>query len=142
MAEQGRRRWVPFGVGALVLLGALAFVASLTVPSLLNGGDDGQDVTVIDQYRGVPPGVAEDADRGAVVSTDPAQILVHTSGSSTCPLVPQSIEVNGVDLVITVATGLPDDTACTADLVPTTTVIAVPDGVDAAEIGQVTLVDG
>lgn len=143
MAQQRRRAWVPITVGVLVVIAAVVLVAWLMRPSFLFGEDDGaQDVTILDQYQGLPPGVEEGtADRGAVVSTDPAQILVYTSGSSTCPLVPQTIEVNGVDLVITVATGLPEDTACTADLVPTTTVVQVPDGLDAAEIGEVTLVD-
>ncbi|MGN8244391.1 hypothetical protein ACTHAM_001294 [Cellulomonas soli] len=136
-----RRRWVL--VGGVVLVAIAAVVLWLTRASFLLGDDSAQEVTVLDQYTGLPPGVEEGAaDRGAVVSVDPAQILVYTSGSSTCPLVPQTYEVNGVDVVITVATGLPEDTPCTADLVPTTTVVQVPDGLDAADIGKVTLVDG
>jgi hypothetical protein len=64
---------------------------------------------------------------GASRTTDPSLIYVITFGSSTCPM------IAGPDAVATGASAVeitfPEATAaaCTADLVPATTVVALPD---------------
>lgn len=82
---------------------------------------------------GLPEGVAEPpagAVAGASRTTDPSLIYVITFGSSTCPMVADP------DAVATGAAGadeveitFPEPTggACTADYVPATTVVALPE---------------
>lgn len=60
---------------------------------------------------------------------DDGELLVVTWGSSRCPQLPVSVEVESGVLVVTTAMYLPGG-PCTRDMVPTTSVVAVPDGVD------------
>ncbi|GAA3801370.1 hypothetical protein [Cellulomonas soli] len=146
MAQQGGRRWVLIGLGVVVALGVVVLVSWLTRPSFLFGQDsDGpHEAEIVEQYAGLPPGVeVDETGRGAFVDTAASQIVVYTSGSSTCPVVPTTIEVvDDTDVVITLAVDAPPDSACTADYVVTTSVIALPGGLAASDVGDVTLVDG
>ncbi|MBD8079355.1 hypothetical protein IF651_09850 [Cellulosimicrobium arenosum] len=83
--------------------------------------------------RGLPPGVDGPADggTGAAWSAEPGLLYVVTSGSSTCPLVAEpDASVREGEVVVTFE-DLPDG-PCTMDYVPTTSVVAVPDEVDAS----------
>jgi hypothetical protein len=137
VAEQAGRRWVPFALAGLAVVVIALGLVWWVGPGF--SGDDGQ-VEVLDQYDGPPTGVTPDASgQGAVVVGD--EVHVYTSGSSTCPLLPTNVEVDGTDLLVTV--GVEDEDApCTADYVVTTSVIAVPDGVDPADVSSVSVVNG
>lgn len=82
---------------------------------------------------GLPEGVAEPpagAVAGASRTTDPSLIYVITFGSSTCPMVADPDAVaTGAAGAAEVEITFPEPTggACTADYVPATTVVAVPE---------------
>lgn len=145
-APRPGRRWLPVVLGVVLVLGVVVLVSWLTRPSFLFGEDTSgpHEVVVIGQYAGLPTGVeADETGRGAFVDTEADQIVVYTSGSSSCPLVPTTIEVvDGTDLVITLAIDAPPDSACTSDYTPTTSVLALPRDLAASDVGAITLVDG
>ena len=84
--------------------------------------------------RGLPEGVLEmpmDARSGAAWAAEDGFLYVFTIGSSSCPTLAEgeaSVAEGGV-----VVTLVPPSTEgmCTTDMAATTTVVAVPDGVDA-----------
>ncbi|GAA4728108.1 hypothetical protein GCM10023216_19220 [Isoptericola chiayiensis] len=121
----GTRRWLPMRLAiiALVVLVAL-LVAILARP--------GQQELVLETYRGLPAAAEEDP---AAVDLEPGWVLgedgrlaVYAVGSSTCPWTPTSVTADGDR--VTVALEIVDGPQCTADLVPTTHVVALPSGVD------------
>ncbi|TGO06518.1 hypothetical protein SERN_0710 [Serinibacter arcticus] len=98
--------------------------------------------------RGLPSGVEEaPADSAAGVGWNEAgdALYVVTFGSSSCPLVPQTVEQAGGGLEITLAAA--GGAVCTMDIVPTYATVAPPSGVasDApvtavlGDLGQVTV---
>jgi len=98
--------------------------------------------------RGLPSGVEEaPADTAAGVGWNEAgdELLVVTFGSSSCPLVPQSVEQSNGGLEITLAPA--GGAVCTMDMVPTYATVPPPSGVasDApvtavlGDLGQVTV---
>ncbi|UZN03913.1 hypothetical protein [Cellulomonas sp. S1-8] len=80
-------------------------------------------------FPGAPDGVEGD---GTTVHAgdDPRQLLVVTFGSSTCPVLPTDVmwdataEVLQIELTDNEAYA---DRACTMDMAPTTSVVALPD---------------
>jgi len=77
------------------------------------------------------PGAPEGATEGetAVVAGDDARHLqVVTYGSSTCPVLPTDITWDADAQTVSITLTGPDTTdVCTMDLVPTTSVVALPD---------------
>jgi hypothetical protein len=84
---------------------------------------------------------------GIAWTSDASLIYVITLGSSTCPVIAEPEASGDASGVLVTFVPIPEDTVCTADLVPTTTVVALPDGigedvdltVDLDEIGSATL---
>ena len=139
--DKGRRRLVR-AVIAVVLL--LLVVASLVILYVVTSRDATEPPTgtaepttsapdegpVLEQYSGLPAG-AEPGETGAVVNTLDGTIHVFTTGSSSCPEVPTGVVVDGDEIVVTVdgdRTG-----PCTADVVPTTSVVAIPEDYQGVE---------
>lgn len=81
---------------------------------------------------GLPDGVTPPDDSGspgAGWAPDDGLLYVVTFGSSTCPVVAEP-EATLAGSTLTVAVGATSDGPCTMDLVPTTSVVGVPDDVD------------
>lgn len=82
---------------------------------------------------GLPDGVTAPpvgAVAGASRTTDPSLIYVVTFGSSTCPMVadPEAVATGAADVgAVEITFPEPTAAACTADYVPATTVVALPD---------------
>jgi hypothetical protein len=70
-----------------------------------------------------------EAAAGLAWTTDPTLLYVITLGSSTCPVVAEPDATGDAAGVVVSFVPIPADTACTMDLVPTTTVVALPDGI-------------
>lgn len=113
-----------------------------------SGANQGADVDAV-FAQGLPPGVSEqtpDTPGGAGWSVDGTELYVVTFGSSSCPTVANEITVvEGASLAVElIETG---GAVCTADYSPTTSTVAVPDGIDNAvpqvltigELGEVTV---
>lgn len=66
----------------------------------------------------------------------PRSIYVMTWGSGSCPKIPSSVEASGTDGVV-IKTAEHDsyrgDTACTADLAVTTSVVRLPSSIDTTQ---------
>ena len=93
-------------------------------------------------FAGVPEGASDpgpEDDGAAAAWTDVDGVLyVVTLGSSTCPWLAQpAAELEGEALAVTFDE--PGDGPCTADLVPTTTVVGVPAGTTTDQDLQVRL---
>ncbi len=130
------RALVPVGV-----LGVLALLAGCG-----GSGDDGTtagssddvppaslDLTAGSTVVGLPEGIGDpsaDAAAGAARTSDDALLYVVTFGSSTCPSVADATATSAGDDAVQVTFPEPGDGACTADYVPATTVVALPDDVD------------
>ncbi|VTR75925.1 hypothetical protein [Cellulomonas hominis] len=151
----GRARVVrAVGAAALVggLVGALAACGSDepgtsgteategTTPTATAGGE--LELTAGSSAPGLPPGAGEqpaDAVAGAARTADDTLLYVVTFGSSTCPDVADATAgAAGTDAVEVTFPEQGDD-PCTADYVPTTTVVALPESVDAASDLAVTI---
>lgn len=136
------RATTPVTVVALALLAACtgpgddpspAPPATATAPgdSPGSGGDTG---------AGGAPGAAERVVPGApegfggedtevLVGDDPRHLLVVTLGSSSCPVVPTDVawDADAAVLHVELSDGDQYDGPCTTDLVPTTSVVRLPD---------------
>ncbi|ADG73442.1 conserved hypothetical protein [Cellulomonas flavigena DSM 20109] len=77
---------------------------------------------------GAPDGVTGE-DVAAVAGDDPRELQVVTFGSSTCPVVPTDVTWDaGADVLRITLSGTDEYTRpCTMDLVPTTSVVELPD---------------
>ncbi len=71
-----------------------------------------------------------DAAAGIAWTEEPGLLSVIALGSSSCPLAaqPQAEPAASGSGVVVTFVPIPDDAACTADLVPTTTVVGLPVG--------------
>jgi hypothetical protein len=101
------------------------------------------DVVAGAHGKGLPPGAdaPTEGGTGAAWSAEPGLLLVVTFGSSTCPVLAEDdAAVEGSDVVVSFV-DIPADTACTMDYVPATSVVAVPDDVDASADVSVVLGD-
>lgn len=91
---------------------------------------------------GLPDGAGEqpaDAVAAAGRTADDSLVYVVTLGSSTCPAVPDaSAEATG-DAAVEVTFPDPGTGACTADFVPATTVVALPEAIDPEQDLTVTI---
>ncbi|WP_265520368.1 hypothetical protein [Oerskovia flava] len=84
--------------------------------------------------RGLPAGIdaPTDGGSGAAWTDQDGLLYVFTHGSSSCPVLAEgAAEVADGDVVVTFIE-IPADQVCTMDYVPATTVVSVPDGVDAS----------
>lgn len=87
-----------------------------------------------DTVRGVPAGVTltDDEQLGgqpvAVWTDNRETFTVVTWGSSSCPPVPTSLELEAA-MLMNLTFAAPTDQACTADFAPTSHVFATPDGI-------------
>ncbi|WP_407317639.1 hypothetical protein UQW22_13780 [Isoptericola halotolerans] len=139
MAEQGApRRWLPL---RLAVIGAV-IVAAVLVALLARPSGPGAGSVAIRTYAGLPADVEADLldpEPGWRLAPGSGQIAVWTAGSSSCPWVPREVTAVGdrVTIVLRTSTG-----ACTADLAWSTSVVAVPDGVDLAGIEVELVLDG
>jgi hypothetical protein len=123
---------------------AAAAIAVLvgTLAGCFSSGATGSHVSpaVIGHFRGFPTGVTVPAGRNPGQSTkpwaawaSPRSIYVMTRRSGSCPNIPSSVEASGTDRVV-IKTVEHDfykgDTACTADLAVTTSVVRLPLSID------------
>lgn len=91
---------------------------------------------------GLPDGVGEQpagATAGAGRTAEDGLIYVITFGSSTCPAVPDATATRAGPASVDVTFPEPGSGPCTADFVPATSVVALPDGVDAGQDLTVTV---
>jgi hypothetical protein len=128
--QDGTRRWLPRRLVVVALVLLVGLVVALLVRD--RAGADAP-VQVVTTYQGLPAGV--DAGAEGPTGTDPGWIVgddgrlaVWAAGSSTCPWLPVGLTADGDAVTVTLA--VEDATACTMDLVFTTSVVALPDGVD------------
>lgn len=117
------------------------------------GGEDGavpqaadMEIAAGSSGRGLPPGVEGSTESAAGVAWAPVEGLLYvvTNGSSSCPTYAEPTATMGAgggkaagvaaeDGVLTVQLTPPDDSICTMDFVPTTTVVEVPAEADTGE---------
>lgn len=94
--------------------------------------------------QGVPGDAVPPADAGGPGVGWTAQdglLYVVTFGSSTCPVLAEP-DTSLTDGTLSVTLVAPSDGPCTMDYVPTTSVVSVPDGVDASVPVPVDLGEG
>lgn len=93
-------------------------------------------------FPGAPEGVTGE-DVTVVAGDDARHVQVVTYGSSTCPVVPTDVawDADAAVLRVTLSDGEAYDGACTMDLVPSTSVVALPDEAPDA-VGLTVDVDG
>ncbi len=132
--RRAARHWLPGRLAVLAVVLALGVLVALLVRS--GGGGDGPAGTlpalVVSTYAGTPDGVEAglpeaDPEPGWVLQED-GTVAVYAAGSSSCPWLAHELRVDAD--VVTVVLEKDRDGPCTADLTWTTSVIAVPDGVD------------
>lgn len=130
------RRWLPLRLAVIgVVVAAAVLVALLARPS-------GTDSVAIRTYSGLPAGVEADLldpEPGWRPAPDSGQVAVWTAGSSSCPWVPREVTADGDRVTIVLRT---EPGECTADLGWSTSVVAVPDGVDLAGLEVELVLDG
>ncbi|WP_125206563.1 MULTISPECIES: hypothetical protein [Isoptericola] len=127
MQERGPvRRWLPLRLAVVAVVVGAAVLTALLVRQ---HEDPRSEDLVLHSYQGGPAGAepAGDSAPGWVLGED-GRLAVYAAGSSSCPWTPTSVTAEG-DLV-TVRLETDDEGPCTADLVYTTHVVALPAGVD------------
>ncbi len=84
-------------------------------------------------FKGLPDGVQGtlESPAGVVVPDEPGTLWVVTYGSGSNPQLPREVTADGQ--VITVVLANDEGRPSTMDYVPTTSTIAIPEGVDAAQ---------
>jgi len=126
----GRRRRAALILGVVVVVaaGAISF-----------GHGRAPETIVLGRSTSLPAGVkAQPGDSGAVVDAANRLIDVYTSGSSSCPTVPQSAEVVGEStVVVQLVKETTPGGVCSADLAFTTSTIRFPR--DYSGTGEVTV---
>jgi hypothetical protein len=88
---------------------------------------------VITYSKGVPPGITPATSPPMVPSVGWApsgRISVVTMGSSSCPNLPATVDAEGPHHLIIKTKQHATGQACTADLGPTTSTVALPSGID------------
>jgi hypothetical protein len=120
------RRWLPL---RLAVVAAVVGAAVLMALLVRQHEDPRTEDLVLHSYQGGPAGAepAGGTEPGWVLGED-GRLAVYAAGSSSCPGTPTSVTAEG-DLV-TVRLETDDEGPCTADLVYTTHVVALPAGVD------------
>lgn len=135
----GRRATTTAGAVALVL--ALAGCAGSAEPGA-EASTAAASASAAPTDAGVlPPNIAETTSPGApdgvetedvavVAGEDPRTLQVVTVSSSSCPILPTDVQWDADAEVLAITLTGPDayaDAMCTADLAPTTSVVALPD---------------
>lgn len=133
----------------LAALGALAVLTACGSDDDASAGSsaDGDAPAALDLSAGstvvgLPEGLGAqpaDAAAGAARTSDDTLIYVVTFGSSTCPSVADTPATSTGANAVEITFPEPGDGACTADYVPATTVVALPDDVDPGEDLTVTV---
>jgi hypothetical protein len=129
--------------------GVLASVAVLLMTGCGPGSSSPAPNVVLRHYLGSPPGVGIMAGPGgrgpldAAVWADGDQIAVVTWGSSGCPRLPNRVNVAQKNTIEVTIGELhpPPGVACPMDSTPTTSIIAVPQGINPAQQVDVRFVD-
>lgn len=140
----GRRATTTAGAVALVL--ALAGCAGSAEPgaeasTAAASASAGPTDAELPTDAGLPPNIAETTSPGApdgvetedvavVAGEDPRTLQVVTVSSSSCPVLPTDVQWDVDAEVLAITLTGPDayaDAMCTADLAPTTSVVALPD---------------
>jgi len=88
---------------------------------------------VITYFKGVPPGITPATSPPTAPSVGWApggRIYVVTMGSSSCPNLPATVHADSPHHLIIKTKQLATGQACTADLGPTTSTVALPSGID------------
>ncbi|VTR78868.1 hypothetical protein [Cellulomonas hominis] len=119
----GRRRRV------LAVAVVVAFVAGFVVVLAQRGAGAVRSIAV-DSRPGVPAGAALTSDGSGGVVREDGLVDVWVGGSSSCPWVPVSVELDGRTLRVTVDDPTPAGTACTADMAFTTHTVRPPRALD------------
>lgn len=88
-----------------------------------------EPVTVVDQYRGLPPGVefADSLPAGWAPDVT-GRIAIVTYGSGSCPSEPVSFDRDSTAVLSLWVEYTGDAEVCSADMTPTTSIIELPDG--------------
>ena len=99
---------------------------------------------VLRHYLGAPPGAKIVPGPDTAVWNTSGQIAVVAWGSSGCPRLPLRVDsAENNTIKVTMSEHVPDPSAlCPADLTPTTTIIAVPPGINAGRPVITVIVDG
>lgn len=88
-------------------------------------------LVVVGHTAGLPAGAPPPQEQRPYASWgDPGNLLVVTYGSSRCPQLPVSVDLEGPHTVLVRTEMYLPGGPCTRDRVPTTAVVAVPDGLD------------
>lgn len=90
---------------------------------------------------GVPPGVAPTQELGEafVVWGDTGHLQVVTYGSSTCPILPETVTYSAAAGLSVKTVNSGGTRPCTMDLVPTTSTVKAPDGLADGAAAKVTI---
>lgn len=122
--DRSVRRWLPARLAVIAVVVALALVVALVARPPAR--------VAIETYQGLPPGVDASGsvtwEPGWVLDAESRRIAVYAAGSSSCPWVATDVAADGDLVTVTLAT--PEAADCTDDMAWTTSVLAVPDGVD------------
>lgn len=115
-------------------------------PSLPEGGLPSFDEVAVvagASGRGLPAGVdgTMESPAGVGWSTEAGLLNVVTYGSSSCPTIAEADATGDGQKVVVALVPPAANAICTMDYVPTTTVVAAPDGTDSAAPVTVTLGD-
>lgn len=132
-------RWLPLRLAVLAVVVLVAVLVAILFRPGGPGSPDGD--LLLDSYSGVPAGADDtgDFEPGWVLGED-GRLAVYVAGSSSCPWRPTAVTADG-DLV-TVQMEVDGGPECTADLGYSTSVVALPDGVDPAALDvEIHLVD-
>jgi hypothetical protein len=141
------RALVPVAAVAVLTLVAACGSGSSDDETSVAPSDDGDPPVALDlsagsTVLGLPEGLgtpSPDAAAGAARTTDDTLLYVVTFGSSTCPSVADETAASTGGDAVEITFPEPGDGACTADYVPATTVVALPDDVDPAQDLTVTI---
>ncbi|AEG44522.1 hypothetical protein [Isoptericola variabilis] len=121
--DRSVRRWLPTRLAVIALAVAVALVVALVARPPAR--------VAVETYPGLPPAAdvpPETFEPGWVLDPQTRRLAVYAAGSSSCPYVASDVQADG-DLV-TVTLSVEERGPCTDDLAWTTSVVAVPDGVD------------
>ncbi|MGF0117024.1 hypothetical protein ACQFYA_11960 [Promicromonospora sp. Marseille-Q5078] len=118
----GARSWLPLRLLVIGLVVALAAVVVWLVRQ--------PERLVLGTYQGLPAGARAEPGETAPgwVLGDDGRLAVYAAGSSSCPWRPTSVTAEGNR--VRVRLGQDRERPCTDDLVYTTSLVALPAGVD------------
>ncbi|WP_277213760.1 hypothetical protein [Isoptericola croceus] len=130
------RRWLPLRLMIIGVVVAAAVLVALLVRS------PGSGSVALHTYPGLPDGVEADLidpEPSWLLAPESGRLAVYAAGSSSCPWVPDEVSASGDRVTVVLRTAAGD---CTADLGWSTSVVAVPDGVDLERLEVDLVLDG